>query len=71
MHDLAIHVGEVEVPTGVASGQRFALDLLGTYTVTKRQLGQNTILHDSNPGQVRTEDELESSKRFLIEFQKQ
>ena len=71
MHDLAIHVGEVEVPTGVASGQRFVIDSLGTYTITKRQLGQDAILHDSNAGQVRTEDELESSKRFLIEFQKQ
>ena len=49
---------------------RFALDSLGTYTVTKRQLGQDTILHDSNPGRVRTEDELESNKLFLIEFQK-
>ena len=49
---------------------RFALDSLGTYTIAKRQLGQDTILHDSNPGQVRTEDELESTKLFLIEFQK-
>ena len=49
---------------------RFALDSLGTYTVTKRELGRDTILHDRNLGKVTTRDSLDSAKLFLIEFKK-
>ena len=43
---------------------------MDNYTVTRREPGQDTILHESNPGKVKAHDTLDRHRLFLIEFKK-
>ena len=47
---------------------RFALNSIGTYLVTKQELGRSIVLEKQNAGVVRRKDQLESGKLLLIQF---
>ena len=47
---------------------RFELEHLGTYAVTRYELGQTRMLAKENPGKLAGTDSLEAGKMMMVEF---
>ncbi len=50
---------------------RFALDSVGTYTVTRHELGETTVVEQQNAGRLRRTASLERAKLFMIQFSRE